>query len=143
MQPVGKSGTFSWCAAAYLDNGEELSGTGSGTFESIGKHRWRMGDSRTNVSTAQRERIGGSEPLNSATNARSPHPTSLPCERSSSLRAEKAPSIWLPEKTLLKEQLVKLSARTNSETEASTVRLTLVIKPPSLGCDKKQFAPHL
>jgi hypothetical protein len=38
---AGKSGTFSWCAAAYLDNGDQLSGTGSGTFESSGKHRWR------------------------------------------------------------------------------------------------------
>jgi hypothetical protein len=37
----GKSGTFSWCAAAYLDNGEQRSGTGSGTFENIGKHRLR------------------------------------------------------------------------------------------------------
>src|ERR1700730_8369015 len=37
----GKSGTFSWCAAAYMDNGEQLSGIGPGTYESIGKHRWR------------------------------------------------------------------------------------------------------
>ena len=37
----GKSGTFSWCGAAYLDNGDLLTSTGSGTHESIGKHRWR------------------------------------------------------------------------------------------------------
>ena len=37
----GKSGTLSWCAAGYLDNADQLSGTGSGTYESIGKHRWR------------------------------------------------------------------------------------------------------
>ena len=37
----GKSGTFSYCAGAYLDNGEQLSGTGSGTYESSGKHHWR------------------------------------------------------------------------------------------------------
>ena len=37
----GKSGTFSWCAVAYLDNGEELSGIGPGTYESIGTHCWR------------------------------------------------------------------------------------------------------
>ena len=37
----GKSGTFSACWAAYLDNGEQLSGIGSGTYESSGKHRWR------------------------------------------------------------------------------------------------------
>ena len=38
----GKSGTLSWCAGAYLDNGDQLSGTGSGTYESSGKHHWRM-----------------------------------------------------------------------------------------------------
>jgi hypothetical protein len=37
----GKSGTFSWCSAAYLDNGETLDGTGQGTYESSGRHRWR------------------------------------------------------------------------------------------------------
>jgi hypothetical protein len=37
----GKSGTFSACWAAFLDDGEQLSGTGSGTYESSGKHRWR------------------------------------------------------------------------------------------------------
>jgi len=37
----GKSGTYSLCSAAYLDNGEELSGTGSGTYESNGKHHWK------------------------------------------------------------------------------------------------------
>jgi len=36
-----KSGTFSWCSAAYLDNGDETSGIGSGTFENSGKHRWK------------------------------------------------------------------------------------------------------
>jgi hypothetical protein len=37
----GKSGTLSWCSEGYLDNGDELYGPGSGTYESIGKHRWR------------------------------------------------------------------------------------------------------
>ncbi len=37
----GKSGTFSYCGAAYLDNGETNNATGSGTYESCGKHRWR------------------------------------------------------------------------------------------------------
>jgi hypothetical protein len=37
----GKSGTLSWCASAYLDNGDQLYGIGSGTYESAGKHRWR------------------------------------------------------------------------------------------------------
>ena len=36
-----KSGTFSWYAAAYLDNGDGLTGVGQGTYESTGKHRWR------------------------------------------------------------------------------------------------------
>lgn len=36
-----KSGTFSACWVAYLDDGEQLSGVGSGTYESSGKHHWR------------------------------------------------------------------------------------------------------
>jgi hypothetical protein len=37
----GKSGTFSWCGAAYLDDGGLVTSTGSGVHESVGKHRWR------------------------------------------------------------------------------------------------------
>ena len=37
-----KSGTFSVCAAAYLDNGDTLTGNGQGTFESVGRHKWRL-----------------------------------------------------------------------------------------------------
>jgi hypothetical protein len=37
----GKSGTLSYCGAAYLENGETSSATGTGTYESSGKHRWR------------------------------------------------------------------------------------------------------
>lgn len=36
-----KTGTFSACWVAYLDDGEQRTGIGSGTFESSGKHRWR------------------------------------------------------------------------------------------------------
>jgi hypothetical protein len=36
-----KNGTFSLCSAAYLDNGDGLSGIGQGTYESTGKHQWR------------------------------------------------------------------------------------------------------
>jgi hypothetical protein len=36
-----KGGTFSYCAEAFLDNGDGLTGIGQGTFESTGKHRWR------------------------------------------------------------------------------------------------------
>ena len=37
---VGKSGTFSWCAASYLDNGDIFTSTGQGTTESSGQHKW-------------------------------------------------------------------------------------------------------
>jgi len=36
-----KGGSYSWCAAAYLENGDALTGIGPGTYESVGKHRWR------------------------------------------------------------------------------------------------------
>lgn len=39
---VGKSGTVTWCGAAYLENGEIVTANGSGTHESCGKHRWRI-----------------------------------------------------------------------------------------------------
>ncbi len=37
----GKTGTFSLHWASYLDNGDNLSGAGQGTYESVGKHKWR------------------------------------------------------------------------------------------------------
>ncbi|MDO8430922.1 MAG: hypothetical protein Q7S58_00785 [Candidatus Binatus sp.] len=37
----GKSGSFSWCSQAFLDSGDQIAGTGSGTYESTGKHHWR------------------------------------------------------------------------------------------------------
>ena len=37
----GKSGSFTTCAAGYLDNGDITTSKGSGTFESSGIHRWR------------------------------------------------------------------------------------------------------
>jgi len=39
-----KSGTFSECGTAYLDNGDGFSGIGQGTYESNGKNRWRTVD---------------------------------------------------------------------------------------------------
>jgi hypothetical protein len=36
-----KSGTWSWCAAAYLDNGDSVTGTGQGIFQSDKPNRWR------------------------------------------------------------------------------------------------------
>ncbi|MFI4974873.1 MAG: hypothetical protein ACHP84_10075 [Caulobacterales bacterium] len=38
----GKSGTLSWDGGAYLDNGDQVSGHGAGTYESVGTHRWRI-----------------------------------------------------------------------------------------------------
>jgi hypothetical protein len=35
-----KDGTFSMVGQAFLDNGEGLTGTGQGTYESSGKTRW-------------------------------------------------------------------------------------------------------
>ena len=39
---ASKSGTYSVCAAAHLDNGDTLTGNGQGTFESIGRQKWRL-----------------------------------------------------------------------------------------------------
>jgi hypothetical protein len=36
-----KDGTFSLNWVSYLDNGDGLSGSGQGTYESIGKNKWR------------------------------------------------------------------------------------------------------
>jgi hypothetical protein len=36
-----KSGTYQFVTAAYLDNGDEVSFTGNGTYESADKHHWR------------------------------------------------------------------------------------------------------
>jgi hypothetical protein len=39
-----KAGTFSECGTAFLDNGEFLHATGQGTYESVGKHKWKTAD---------------------------------------------------------------------------------------------------
>lgn len=36
-----KNGTWSWCSAAYLDNGDSVTGNGQGTYSSGGPNRWR------------------------------------------------------------------------------------------------------
>ena len=38
---VGKIGTFTYCGAAFPDNGNIDTATGAGSYESVGKHRWR------------------------------------------------------------------------------------------------------
>ena len=35
-----KSGTWSWCAVGYLDNGDNVTGNGQGTFNASGPNRW-------------------------------------------------------------------------------------------------------
>ena len=37
-----KRGMCSWRSQAFLDNGEQVAGTGEGTWEECGKHRWRI-----------------------------------------------------------------------------------------------------
>jgi hypothetical protein len=53
-----KGGTFSWCAASYLDNGDGLTGIGQGTYESTGKHRWRT-EGFVNISDGRRIAVEG------------------------------------------------------------------------------------
>ena len=36
-----KDGTYSLNWVSYLDNGDSVTGSGQGTYESIGKNRWR------------------------------------------------------------------------------------------------------
>ena len=36
----GNSGTYSMCVVGYLDDGNALTGSGEGTYESTGKHHW-------------------------------------------------------------------------------------------------------
>lgn len=36
-----RSGTYSECGTAFLDNGDGLNGIGQGTYESTGKNTWR------------------------------------------------------------------------------------------------------
>lgn len=40
VSPGQKSGTWSWCAVAYLDNGDSVTGNGQETFQS-GLNHWR------------------------------------------------------------------------------------------------------
>jgi hypothetical protein len=53
-----KGGTFSTSGAAYLDNGDALTSAGQGTYESIGKHRWRT-ESFVQISDGRRLRGEG------------------------------------------------------------------------------------
>jgi hypothetical protein len=37
-----KTGTWSWCGAAYLNDGGIVGISGQGTIEETGKHKWRL-----------------------------------------------------------------------------------------------------
>jgi hypothetical protein len=54
----GKDGTFSLHWASYLDSGDALNGTGQGTYESAGKHKWRTANV-AEVSDGRRIRAEG------------------------------------------------------------------------------------
>jgi hypothetical protein len=41
VSAASKSGTYSWCCAAYLDSGDVMTATGQGTTQSIARHKWR------------------------------------------------------------------------------------------------------
>jgi hypothetical protein len=41
-EPGAKSGTCSWRGTAYMDNGETKGGTAEGSWETVGKHKWRV-----------------------------------------------------------------------------------------------------
>jgi len=58
-----KSGTFSECGTAYLDNGDALNGIGQGTYESAGKHAWRA---QSIMQLADGRRIRGEGEMNLA-----------------------------------------------------------------------------
>lgn len=40
-EPGAKSGLLSWRGQGFLDNGDTVTGAGEGTWEEIGKHKWR------------------------------------------------------------------------------------------------------
>ena len=40
-EPGAKSGALSWRGQGFLENGDTVAGAGQGTWESIGKHKWR------------------------------------------------------------------------------------------------------
>jgi hypothetical protein len=39
-EPGAKGGALSWRGQGFLDSGDAVTGTGEGTWEEIGKHRW-------------------------------------------------------------------------------------------------------
>ena len=54
----GRDGTFSLNWVSYLENGDGLTGSGQGTYESVGKNRWRTVNA-ADVSDGRRIRAEG------------------------------------------------------------------------------------
>jgi hypothetical protein len=40
--PGAKTGRTSWLGSAFLDNGDQVQGSGEGFFEESGKHKWTV-----------------------------------------------------------------------------------------------------
>ncbi len=59
--PGAKSGTCTWVGTVYPENGEEISSTSQGTWESSGSHKWRirallsLSDGRTQLTDGEIE----------------------------------------------------------------------------------------
>ena len=60
-EPGAKKGTCTWVGSVYAENGDEISGTSEGTWESSGTHIWRirailtLSDGRTQLSDGELE----------------------------------------------------------------------------------------
>lgn len=58
-EPGAKSGSCSWRGQGFLEGGDTVIGSGEGTWEEIGKHKWRTrlvvatSDGRTHASDGQ------------------------------------------------------------------------------------------
>ena len=40
-EPGAKTGSLTWRGQGFLDNGDTIAGEGQGTWQEIGKHKWR------------------------------------------------------------------------------------------------------
>ena len=53
-----KGGSYSMCGQVFMDDGDVLTSIGKGTYEAVGKHRWRT-RSVTEISDGRRTRSEG------------------------------------------------------------------------------------
>lgn len=63
-EPGAKSGALRWRGQGFLENGEQVAGTGEGHWEEIGQHRWRT---RMVVHTSDGQVFGSDGQLDLAT----------------------------------------------------------------------------